>query len=115
MSVKIEIVGSSIRAYDSTTGKFIISQPARDTWYSEARLKAGVIQLYDDNSSRQDSGNYDLIFLNDAIDSNNAAFTATSFRAFVYNNIGFNPIVTINTFATRVLSLAGGFLVQNNC
>tara|TARA_R110002049_G_scaffold309180_1_gene518123 strand:- start:13706 stop:14059 length:354 start_codon:yes stop_codon:yes gene_type:complete len=115
MSIKIQIIGSSIRATDLTEGKILFSEPARDTWYREDRLKAGVIQFYDDNSSRQTVGGLETIFLSEAIDENDQAFTEESFRLFVYNNIGFNPTVAINNLALRAVSLSGGFTVENLC
>ena len=115
MAFKIFIVGSSIRVDDLTENKIIISQPARDTWYQEESLARGVIQLYDDNSPRQNVGLYDLIFLSDAVDENNIPYTEETFRLFVYNNLGFNPVVFISSFITRGLALPGGFAVENNC
>lgn len=117
MSIQIKIVGSSVRATDTSTGDIVFSEPSRDTWYKESRLKNGVIQMYDDNSPRQEIKNYPFIFLSDAVDENLTAFTEESFRLFVYGNLGFNPTVTIivDLFTERVLNLSGGFVVENIC
>jgi hypothetical protein len=115
MNIKIKKFGGSLQIINQTTGKIVLSQPSTDVWYSEISLKRGVIQFYDANTSRTNVGNYESYFLTDAVDSNGVSFTKESFREFIYNNLGFTPIFTLNTFATRVMTLSGGFLVENVC
>jgi len=87
MSLKIEKLGSSLRATDTETGNILFSKPIKNTWYSESKLKDGVIQFYDSNSESQETGNYDSLFLSDAVDNNLTAFTEESFREFVFQNL----------------------------
>lgn len=115
MAKRFSIVGGSLRCVDTITGDILFSEPSRDIWYLEQKLQQGVIQLYDCNTSLNSEGMFDIIFLADAQDSSGTPFTESTFRTFVFNSLGFDSLEPISTFATRVISLSGGFLVNNPC
>lgn len=115
MTIQIRAFGGSLQIIDRATGQILLSQPREDVWYSEISLKRGVVQFYDANTSRTNKGNFESYFLANSYDSNNVLFTEETFRDFVFNNLGFTPVFSPNTFFSRVLSLSGGFLVQNIC
>ena len=114
MSIKIKVDGSSVQATNTETGIIIIKEPTNSVWYVESRLQDGVIQLYDSNDSQRISANFQVIFLSEAINEDNIAFTEDTFRDFVFENLGQTQDVSGQTFVQRVVA-DGGTLFFNPC
>ena len=115
MAVRIRIKGASIECTDLSIPKILLRQPSISVWYVESKLVDGIIQLYDSDGNKRIRANYELIYLSNAIDSDNMPFTESSFRSFAQNNLSGGTPSTAETFIQRILSLSGGIIYNNIC
>lgn len=114
MAKIFNIRGSALRVTDTATGEILINEPTKDLWYKEARLQAGVIEIYDCNDHRR-KRSFQEVQLSEAQNEDAVAFTESTFRDFVFQYLGFERTISVDNFLTDTLDLAGGFIVSNAC
>ncbi len=113
MSVKIQINGSALQVSDLSEGKIVILEPSSSVWYVEEDLVSGRIQFYDANGKQRVTANkFPFVWLSDAVDGDGTPFTESTFRDFVYNNLGSDISSVSPTFIDRMLT--DGNTVYNN-
>lgn len=113
--LRITIEGASLKIADTVQNEVVLSLPARDIWYYEEQLKQGQIELFDENTAKVKPVSVFKEPLTSCVSEANIPFTESSFRDFAYNNLGFNPTVVASNFASRILGLSGGEIIENNC
>lgn len=89
MAKKLEIVEQSLVVTDTVTSDVLLDVPKSDFYYRSDRLDDGYISLY--NTDYQSKGFIGIpeFKLADAVDSADASFTDSTFRAFCRENLGF--------------------------
>lgn len=88
MAFKFEIIDNALVVTDTSDSSVAFDKPAGDTYYRTKELDEGVVSLFDTSGVNDASS---VIFskpLSECIDSSDAPFTATSFRAFARPNLG---------------------------
>tara|TARA_R110002049_G_scaffold309180_1_gene518122 strand:- start:12934 stop:13713 length:780 start_codon:yes stop_codon:yes gene_type:complete len=103
--VKIEIIVGALVCTDTDSGLILISQPSKDIWYKEKDLtELDRISFYDANGIQGGaiySKELPTIQLNEAVDSSLNPFTATSFREFATNFLGYDSVfLTSNSLSS---------------
>jgi len=90
MAKKIEIIDHALVVTDTITGKIELDKPTKDMWYTINKLDEGIILFIEKDGSTRNYTDSKYIILSDAVNSSDVAFNATTFRAFVRLNLGFN-------------------------
>ncbi len=113
MAIKIQINGAALQVADLTEGKIVILEPSNSVWYVEKELVVGKIQFYDSNGRQRVTANkFPSVLLSEAVDGDGIAFTESTFRDFVYNNLGSDISSVSPTFIDRMIT--DGNTVYNN-
>ncbi len=92
MAKVFTIVGSALIVTDDVTGKILVDNPKRDTYYNTVPLNdEKKIELIDTNGVKPNGAVLgDQYYLTDSKDPGGVVFTESSFRAFVRANLGKN-------------------------
>lgn len=91
MAIKIEIIGNYLQCLDTVSGKIVISEPFKSTWYKESDLQIGRIIFYDKDGIGGDlaiTKNFPVINISDAVDGGLVSFTEATFRSFAVSSLG---------------------------
>lgn len=90
MAIQIFSSGNSIVALDTVTGKIKLDRTRSTTYYNYTLLNNGMIEFIslDDKPITLPKFN-----LSDAIDGNSIAYTATTFREFCNDILGFISVI----------------------